>query len=55
MYSFAEFNRPKLDNCTNLQKKHRIRKQNFLLVVDILNKAHHIREMDFWDFPHIGK
>ena len=55
MYSFAEFNRPKLDNCTNLQKKHRIRKQNFLLVVEILNKAHQIREMDFRHLPQIWK
>ena len=48
---FADFNRPKLDLCTNLQQKHCTGEQIFLL----LNNAHHIREMDFGDLPQIGK
>ena len=32
MCSFAEFNRSKLEICTNLQKKHCIGEQIFLLV-----------------------
>ena len=47
MCSFAEFNRPKLDICTNLQKKYCIGEQMFLLVMELPNYAHHIREMDF--------
>ena len=55
MCSFAEYNRPKLDICTNLQKKHCIRGQIFLVGMELLNNAHHIREMNFGDFPQFGK
>ena len=49
MCSFAEFNRSKLDICTCLQKKHCIGEQIFLVVMELLNNAHHIREMDLRD------
>ena len=52
MCPFPDFNRPKLDICTNLQKKHCIGEQIFLLVMELLNNAHHIRQMDFRDLPH---
>ena len=55
MCSFAEYNRPKLDICTNLQKKHCIRGQIFLLGMELLNNAHHIRKMDLGNFPQIWK
>ena len=55
MCSFAEFNRSKLDICTNLQKKHCIGEQIFLLVLELLDNAHHIRDVDFRDLPHIWK
>ena len=55
MCSFAEFYRSKLDVCTNLQKKHCIGEQIFLLVMELLNYARHIREMDFRDLPQIWK
>ena len=52
---FPNFNRPKLDICTNLQKKHCIGEQILLLVMELLNNAHHIRQMDFRDLPVIWK
>ena len=52
---FADFYRTKLDICTNLQKKLCIVVQTFLLVMQLLNNAHHIREMDFRDLPLIWK
>ena len=55
MCSFAEFNRPKFDICTNLQKKHYIGEQIFLVGMGLLNNAHHIREMEFGDFSQIWK
>ena len=55
MCPFPDFNRPKLDICTNLHKKYCIGEQIFLLVMDLLNYAHHIREMDFRDLPQIWK
>ena len=55
MCSFAEFNRSKLDSCANLQKKHCIVEQILFGVLDLLNSAHHIREMDFRDLPQIRK
>ena len=55
MCSFADFNRPKLDICTNIQKKHWIGKKIFLLVMELLNKAHYISHMDFRDLPLIWK
>ena len=55
MCSFVEFNRPKLEICTNLQKKHCIGEQIFLLVMELLNNAHHIRQMDFRDLNLIWK
>ena len=55
MRSFAEFNRPKLDICTNLQKKHYIGKQIFLAGMELLNNAHQIRQMDFSHLPQIWK
>ena len=50
MCPFADFNRPKLDLCTNLQQKHWIGEQIFLVVMELLNDAHHIREMDLGGF-----
>ena len=55
MCSFAEFNRPKLNLCTNLQKKHCIGEQICLVGMEHQNNAHHIRKMDFWDLPQIWK
>ena len=55
MCSFAEFNRSKLDICTSLQKKHCIGEQIFCVVMELLNNAHHIREMGLKDLPQIGK
>ena len=55
MCSFAEFNRPKLDICTNLQKKHCIGEQIFLGVLELINNAHHTRKMEFGDLPQICK
>ena len=55
MCSFVDFNRPKLDICIKLQKKHRVGKQIILVVMELLNNAHHIREMDFRDLPQIWK
>ena len=49
MYSFAEYNLAKVDICTNLQKKHRIGKQIFLVVMELLSNTHQIREVDFRD------
>ena len=53
MCSSAEFNRPKVDICTNLQKKQCIGEQILFGVLELLNSAHHIREMDFRDMPEI--
>ena len=55
MSPFADFNRPKLDICTNLQKKHCSGEQIFLLGMELLNNAHHIRLMDFGDLNQIWK
>ena len=55
MCSFAEFNRSKLDICTNLQKKHCIGEQILIVELELLNSAYHIREMDFRDLPQIWK
>ena len=55
MCSFPEFIRSKLDICTNLQKKHCIGEQIFLLVLELLDNFHHIRNVDFRDLPHIWK
>ena len=55
MCSFAEFNRSKLHICTNLLKKHCIGEQIFFVVLELLDNAHHIRNVDFWDLPHIWK
>ena len=52
---FADFNRPKLDLCTNSQQKHCIGEHIFLVVMELRNNAHHIREMDFGDLPPIWK
>ena len=52
---FADFNRPKLDLCTNSQQNPCIGEQIFLVVMELLNNAHHIREMDFRDLPQIWK
>ena len=46
MCPFADFNRAKLDLCTNLQ-------QILLVVMELLNKAHHIREIDVGDLLQI--
>ena len=55
MCSFAEFNRPKLDICTNLQNKQCIGEQLFLAGMELLRNAHHIRQMDFGELPQIWK
>ena len=55
MCSCAEFNGPKLDICTNLQKKHCIGEQIFLVGMELLNNAHRIREIDFGDYTQIWK
>ena len=55
MCSFAEFNRSKLAICTNLQNKHGIGEQILLMVLEILNIAYHIRQMDSRDLPQIWK
>ena len=55
MCSFAEFNRSKLEICTNLQKKHCIGEQILMVVLEPLNSAYHIREMDLRDLPQIWK
>ena len=55
MCSFAEFNRPKFDNCTNLQKKHCSGEQIFLMKMELRYYAHHIRLMYFGDLPQIRK
>ena len=55
MCPFADFNGPKLGICTNLQKKHCIGEQIFLMVVELRHDAHHIREMDLGDWPQIWK
>ena len=54
MCSFAEFTD---QNWTFAQftEKHCIGEQTFLLVMELLNNAHHIREMDFRDLPEIWK
>ena len=55
MCSFAELYRPKLDICTNLLKKHCSGEQNISVVMELLNNAHRIRQMDFGDFSQIWK
>ena len=55
MCSLAELNRPKLDICTNLQKRHCNGEQNILVEMELLNNSHHIRELDFGDLPQIWK
>ena len=55
MCPLADFNRPKLDICTNLQKKHCSGEQTFLVGMELLNNTHHIRQIDFWDLPKIWK
>ena len=52
---FADFNRPKLELCINLQQNPCIGEQIFLVVMELLNNAHHICEMDFGDLPPIWK
>ena len=53
--SFADFNRPKLDFCTNLQKKHCVGENTFLEVMELLHNAQHIRKMVCRDLPEIWK
>ena len=43
MFPFVDFNRPKLDNCTNLQKMHNSGEQIFLVGMELLCNNHHIR------------
>ena len=54
-FPFADFSQPKLDVRTNLQKKHCIGEQIFLVVMEPLHNARHIRVMEFGDLPHIWK
>ena len=49
MCSFVEFNRSKWDICTNLQKKHCTGEQILLMVLELQNRVHHIRQMDFME------
>ena len=55
MCSFAEFNRSKLDICPFLQKKHCIGEQTFLVLMELQNDAHRIRQMDLGELPQIWK
>ena len=55
MCPFADFNRYKLDICTNLQKRYLIGKQILLVAMELLSNAHQIREMDFVDLSQICK
>ena len=55
MCSFADFNRPKLDICTNLQKKHCIGEQIFLVGMELPNNAHQIPQMEFSHLPQVWK
>ena len=55
MCSFTDFYRSKLDICTNLQKKEWIGKQIIWVEMELLNKASHIRVMDFSNLPQIWK
>ena len=50
MCPFADFNRPKLDICTNLQQKHCIAEQIFLVVMELLNNAHHVQRDGLGEF-----
>ena len=52
---FADFNPPKLDIGTNLQKKHCSGMQNFVVAMELLNNSHDIRQMVFGDLPQIRK
>ena len=49
--TFDDFNRPKLDICPNIQKKHSSGEQHVLMVIVLLNNAHNIRAKDFGDMP----
>ena len=55
MCPFVDFNPPKLDICTNLQQKHCIVEQIFLMVMELLSNAYHIHQMDLGDLPQIWK
>ena len=55
MCPFADFNQPKLYICPNLQKKHCIGKQNFAMLMELLNIARYIRQMEFGDLSQIWK
>ena len=55
MCSFASFNRPKLDICSNLQKKHCSGEQNISVVMELLNNGHRTHHMDLGDFSQIWK
>ena len=55
MCSFAEFNGPKLDISTNLQKKHCSGEQNLFVVMELLSNAHRIRKMEFGDYTLIWR
>ena len=52
---FADFNRPKLDRSTNLQKKAQHWRANIFNGMELLNNALHIREMEFEEFSQIWK
>ena len=47
MCPFADFNRPKLDICINLQKNQCIGEQIFFGGMELLNNTHHILLIDF--------
>ena len=51
---FTDFNRPKLDLHQFIEKRC-IGEQIFLVTMELLNNAHHIRQMDFRDLPQIWK
>ena len=55
MCPFADFNRTKLDICTNVQKKPCSGEQISFVGMELLNNTHHIHQIDFGDLPQIGK
>ena len=55
MCPFADFNPTKLDIFTNFQQKRYVGEQIFLVVMELLNNAHHIRQMEFGDLRQIWK
>ena len=55
MWPVAEFTIPKLNICTNLQKKYGGGVQNVLVIMELLSNAHNGSEMDFANMSQIWK